>query len=198
MFEPRSEADIIRLVTDNPLAWVVSPDDPGFAATPLPLLPETDEAGNLLSLLGHFALSNPQVATLQRTPEATILFMGPQGYISPEHVSNPGWIPTWNYAAVRFDVRIAFVQAENDAALARLVETMERDRPSPWPIAAAGDRYAGMAARIIAFRAHILRHQARFKLGQDERPGTRREIIAGLGDSPLGRIMADFDEGAST
>lgn len=196
MFEPRSEADIIRLVTDNPLAWVVSPDDLGFAATPLPLLPETDAAGHLVSLLGHFALSNPQVAALRRKPEAAILFMGPQGYISPEHVSNPGWIPTWNYAVARFDVRIAFVEAENDAALARLVETMERDRQSPWPIAAAGDRYAGMAARIIAFRAHIERHQTRFKLGQDERPETRREIIAALGNSPLGGLMADFDQDA--
>ena len=61
-FAPRSERDLVELVDEYPLAWVVSfSSDSGFNATPLPLLAETDAAGDIAVLVGHFALSNPQV-----------------------------------------------------------------------------------------------------------------------------------------
>ena len=78
-FEPRSDADLVRLIEEYPLAWVVSRGDAGFGATPLPLLGETNAAGRIVSLFGHFALSNPQVAQLRAAPAATILFSGPHG-----------------------------------------------------------------------------------------------------------------------
>ena len=61
-FAPRATADIVQLVRDHPLAMLVSQGATGFAATPLPLLLETDEAGEPVALIGHFARSNPQVA----------------------------------------------------------------------------------------------------------------------------------------
>ena len=59
-FSPRSHADLIRLIADHPLAWVVSQD---FQATPLPLIAETDMSGAIVSLLGHFARRNPPGAS---------------------------------------------------------------------------------------------------------------------------------------
>src|SRR5690606_36755434 len=105
-YEPRSEADLLRLIDEHPLAWVVSQGEAGFAATPLPLLAETDDTGRLVSLLGHFARSNPQVEALRASPRAAILFMGPQGYISPELISQQRWAPTWNYATTHFEVEV--------------------------------------------------------------------------------------------
>ena len=146
-FEPRSEADLVRLIDEYPLAWVVSiGGTAGLGATPLPLLAETDAAGKINSLLGHFALSNPQVAQLRADPRAKVLFSGPHGYISPELVSQPGWAPTWNYATAQFDVEVEFRPQENDIALERLVTRMERGRREPWTIAKMGERYASMEA----------------------------------------------------
>src|ERR1700674_99054 len=105
-FEPRSEADILLLIEDYPLAWVVCVGDAGFGATPLPLLAETNLAGRISALFGHFAVSNPQVGLLRAAPQATILFTGPHGYISPELVTQPGWAPTWNYVTAQFDVEV--------------------------------------------------------------------------------------------
>ena len=192
-FAPRSEGDLVRLIDEYPLAWVVSAGGDGFGATPLPLLAETDDAGRIVALFGHFALANPQVALLRQSPRAKILFMGPHGYISPEPVSKPGWAPTWNYATAQFDVEIEFLPLENDQALERLVTHMERGRRTPWTIAKMGERYGQLVHRIVAFRAHVRTTQGRFKLGQDEAPQTLSELLGTLDDPALVRWMKEFN-----
>lgn len=191
-FEPRTEADLLRLIEEYPLAWVVSMGA-GSGATPLPLLAETSAAGRISALFGHFALSNPQVALLRAAPQAKILFTGPHGYISPELVSKPDWAPTWNYATAQFDVEIEFLPEENAEALERLVTKMERERRDPWTIARMGERYALMVRRVVAFRAHVRTGNGRFKLGQDESPQTLSEVLAKLDDAALVRWMKAFN-----
>lgn len=193
-FEPRSEADLLRLIEEYPLAWIVSVGGVGFNATPLPLLAETGKDGRISALFGHFALSNPHVAMLRAAPRAKIMFTGPHGYISPELVSRPKWAPTWNYATAQFDVEIEFLPEQNAAALERLVTKMEQGRRDPWTIARMGERYAVMVHKIIAFRAHVLTGKGRFKLGQDETPETLAELLAGLDDAALGRWMREFNQ----
>jgi transcriptional regulator len=192
-FEPRSDADLVRLVDEYPLAWVVSHGDAGFGATPLPLLGETNAAGRIVSLFGHFALSNPQVAQLRAAPAATILFSGPHGYVSPEGVSQPGWAPTWNYAVAQFEVDIEFLPQQTGEAVERLVRKMEADRRDPWRISRMGDRYAQLVQRIVAFRAHVRSARGRFKLGQDESARTLEELLGTLRDPALLRWMRDFN-----
>lgn len=192
-FEPRSDADLVKLITDYPLAWVVSNGPDGFRATPLPLLAETDESGAVRALFGHFALANPQVEMLRESPEATVLFTGPHGYISPEGISQQQWAPTWNYAVAQFNTRIELCPDENDLALELLVTKMEADRKEPWTISRLGDRYARMVPHIIAFRAHVNSARGRFKLGQDEQPQTLREVVDNLSDPTLARWMEDIN-----
>lgn len=181
--------DVVALIAAYPLAWVVSGGPTDFAATPLPLIAETGGDGLIVSLFGHFARSNPQVALLERDPRATILFQGPQGYISPTLVSNPTWGATWNYAVARFEVDIAFVPEETGDAVWRLAEAVEKDRPPRWTPAAMGARYDELIKHIVAFRATVRTASARFKLGQDERRETFDEIVAGLSDSELAAWM---------
>lgn len=188
LFVPREKADVAALVEAYPLCWVVSAGLDEQGATPLPLLVERNADGGIAALFGHFALSNPQVDLLRQTPRAMILAMGPNGYIAPRLVSNPTWGPTWNYAVARFDVEVAFVPDENDAALRRLVAFVERDAAEPWTVKRMGPRYADLSRYIIAFRATVLAEHPRFKLGQDENQATRAEIVDGLGD----RRLADW------
>ncbi|HET8613112.1 MAG TPA: FMN-binding negative transcriptional regulator [Sphingomonas sp.] len=194
-FLPRHEDDVLRLITDYPLAWVVSMGAAGGGATPLPLLAETDAEGRIEALLGHFARSNPQVALLERQPEAMILFQGPQGYIPPRLVSNPIWGPTWNYVVARFDVEVRFVPEETDAAVEKLAAALERDRPEPWTPERMGARRAELAKRIIAFRARVIAAHPRFKLGQDEATQTFDEIVTGLDDATLAAWMTQTVRG---
>lgn len=193
--DPRDASDLVRLVEEYPLAWIVSNGAAGFAATPLPTVAEPDEAGEIVSLMGHFALRNPHVEVLRATTRALILFSGPQSYISPEAVTRPQWAPTWKYAVARFDVDIELLPQENGEALHKLVEHMERDRRVPWTIAKMGDRYERILPHIIAFRAHVRSVDATFNLGQEETPQTFTEILGAMQDATLARWMRDFNPG---
>ena len=83
----KTHRSLVALVVQYPLAWLVSAGASCFGASPLPLLPEADSSARVASLIGHVAIANPQVTQLRSSPVATILFMGPHGYISPELVS---------------------------------------------------------------------------------------------------------------
>ncbi len=188
-FSPGSPADVAAFVRAQMLALVVSHGPGGYATTPLPLLPETDDAGEVIEFFGHFARANPQVAMVRDRPRALILFQGPQAYIPPAWVSTPGWAPTWNYAVAQFEVDIQLRPQENDRAIAELVNVLEGREPDGWTIEAMGDRYARMLPHIVAFRATVVRAQAKFKLGQDESDTAFDEIVTALGDTPLSQMM---------
>lgn len=183
-FDPRSQADVLALIEAYPLAWVVPRHDDA-AATPLPLLAECNDGGNLVSLLGHLALRNPLYGVLQADPSALVLFQGPQGYVAPRLVSKADWGPTWNYAVARVDTRIAFVPDETGAALQRLAAHLEAGRDDPWTVERMGPRYEQLRTHVVAFRAHVVGLRATFKLGQDEAADTFAEIVAGHEDAAL-------------
>jgi transcriptional regulator len=183
-FSPGSAGDVVALIAAHPLAWVVSRD---FDATPLPLLAECDDEGRLVSLFGHCARHNPQVAVLERDPKALILFGGPEGYVSPTLVSKPQWGATWNYAAVRIVADLQFVPAETDASVRRLAEHLEPD--GAWRVDAIGERYDLLIEHIVAFRATVRSCEATFKLGQDETRATFAEIVRNHANKDLVRAM---------
>lgn len=192
-YPPRKPQDIVTLIDANPLCWIVSNSADGFAATPLPLLTETDANGVLTSLFGHFAINNAHVEQLRASPSATVLVNGPNAYISPALVAEPTWVPTWNYAMAKIDVEIEFVPDETRASIERLTARMEAGQPAPWQVANAGLRLESMLRRIIAFRAHVVSSDGRFKLGRDERPDTLAQIMGGLGDAAVADWMTLYN-----
>ncbi|MGF7149101.1 transcriptional regulator [Sphingomonas zeicaulis] len=188
-FSSGSTADLLKLIAEHPLAWLVNHGSAGFDATPLPMLAETDAEGRLVSLLGHCSRRNAQVAALQANPNAVLLFSGPHAYISPALVSKPRWVPTWNFAVAMIAVEVEFIEDETLSSVEQLTDTMEASQPNPWTIADAGERMAQLLPRIIAFRAHVRAIDARFKLGQDETAEVAAELIAGTDGTELSDWM---------
>ena len=183
-YPPQAEADVARLVLENPLAWIVSANAAAWRATPLPLRPEAPESGDpIAAFIGHFARSNPHVELLRQHPRAVVLFMGINGYVSPSWMHDRTQAPTWNYASVQYLVEIEFTESDpaRDAALGDLTAAMEAGRPRAWQPAEMGARYETLARRIAPFRATVLERRARFKLGQDEREDVYPDILEGLG-----------------
>lgn len=176
-FPQGTPQDLLALIRAYPLAWLTSHDETGFAATPLPLIAETDGEGHLIALIGHCSRANAQIASLQANPLAMVQFMGPQAYVSPAIISRPGWAPTWNYAIASFQVRVDFEAISTIDAVRRLTDLMEEDQREPWRVEQAGERLEPLIARVIGFRAEILSGGAGFKLGQDEDPTSYAEIL---------------------
>lgn len=198
-YAPRSDADIHRLVREQPLAWVVSGLGDEVRATPLPIRPHFGPDGRLEQLLGHFARSNPQLEGLRRDPRAMILFLGPNGYISPSWMADRSQAPTWNYASAQFLVELELADDPDSVAflLRDLIGAMESGRPKAWSVEEMGERYKSLSRGVVGFRARILEVRARFKLGQDERDDVFADIMAGLeatGATELRDWMAAFEE----
>ena len=190
-FTPRHADDVARMIREEVLGLVTTYDADGFISTPLPLVAELDDAGEVRALIGHFATSNPHVARVTATPQAQVSFFGPHGYISPSMVSKPDWGPTWNYRLAQFEVEIEFQPGSEDDAIRALAAAMEGTEKGAWTVERMGARYAGLVEHVIAFRARVLRSSARFKLGQDESAASFQEIVSALGDTPLSRAMGE-------
>jgi len=189
-FTSVSLGEVARLIDEHPFAWIVARADPSLA-TPMPMLVETGADGAPVALVGHLPRAHTLVAALLGDPAATFLFQGPHGYITPAWLSDQDWAPTWNFAIATIDGDVTFDDVLTDAALAQLVAHMERG-PKPWTTAAMGDRYAVLRSRVIGFRVAIGAIRPRFKLGQDEKPAVRDEILSGLGDVPMADWMRRF------
>jgi transcriptional regulator len=199
-FAARSAQDLVDLVAGHPLAWLCSTGSNGLQATPLPLLLKHDGDARLIAVEGHFARANPQVEALRRDPQALLLWMGVQGYVSPSWMADRTQAPSWNYASAQCRVKVEFV---DDAALLRhlgeLAGTHETGRPGAWSLDQMGPRLHLLAQRVIGFRAEVIDVQQRYKLGQDERDDVFADIVGGLagdpGSGPLLHWMHRFNPG---
>lgn len=190
-FSPRSAADVADLVHSQPLAWIVSGAAGNLQTSVLPVQLECDDSGAPLRLLGHFGRNNPQWQALAQAPQATVLLLGPQGYVSPSWFADRTQAPTWNYAWARFDVEVEIRDTPEDAeALLRgLADDMEAGRPAAWSVDDMGQRYKRLSGGVVGFHARVLASQSRFKLGQDEREDVLADILRGL-DVGGGRQLA--------
>jgi transcriptional regulator len=163
----------------------VSGEADSFRATLLPVRPLSNPDGTVVSLVGHFARSNDQLAFLRRTPRAAMLVLGPHGYISPSWMNDRTQAPTWNYASAQLLVELEFFEdpQQIEAHLRDLVAAMEAGRPRHWSVQEMGRRYQSLAQRVIGFRARVCAVRAKFKLGQDERDDVFRDIMVVLEQS---------------
>ena len=191
IYEYWSHTDLVDLIRRYPLAWIV-PQATDAAAMLCPMLIECDADGKPSSLLGHLPKRHSLASVFRPEGLATFLFLGPHGYVSPEHLSDKNWAPTWNYASAQLVCSVRLDDRLTKEALETLVRHMEKDRPAPWDIAALGERYGVLRSRVIGFRAQIIRTRAKFKLGQDETQTAFGEIAAGFEDADLVRWMKRF------
>lgn len=195
LFERFGAADVRALIEGYPLAWVCGGGAGAMETSLLPLIGVYDGEGRLIELIGHLMRSNPLYRVLSDDPRATILFGGPDAYVSPEHAGRRDWAPTWNYAQVKISGEIAFDEALTETSLKVLIDAMEAGRSKPWGVEELGARYSGMLMRIIGFRARVTGLSGKFKLGQDEDDATLRAILRALPDAGVKAWMKRFNAG---
>jgi transcriptional regulator len=197
IYAARSDADLLRLMRQQPLAWIVSGSGESFRASLLPVLAQTDAEGRLVRFAGHFSRHNDQLQLLQRDPQAVILVLGTNGYISPSWFADKSQAPTWNYVSAQFVVDMHFYDAPEaiEAHLRQLVNTMEAQASRgadqiPWDVDQMGPRYFLRSPVIVGFEAEIRTARPKFKLGQEERDDVFSDIMAGLKHGPSADLQA--------
>lgn len=165
---------------------LVSHGPTGPIASHIPFLAERD--GDGLTLLGHLARPNPQVAALAETGEALAIFAGPHAYVSPRWYGAGPSVPTWNYADVHAYGAARLIDDKDWLCdlLRRLAErhesrTDDAQNPQPWRMADLAEAYLdGMLAGIVGVEIAVGRLEGKFKLSQNRPPADRARVADAL------------------
>jgi len=92
---------VISTIKAYPLATVISVKDAKVLVTHLPLTyKETKQGAG--KLIGHIDKANPQTSLLSNGNPCTIIFNGPDSYISPS-IFESKQLPTWNYIKIHIE-----------------------------------------------------------------------------------------------
>lgn len=173
-WQPKTPADIRRIIDENPWALLVSQTEEGPLATNLPLLveengdaPHEDE----LVLVGHLARANEHLNQLRTTTKQVLaIFEGPWSYVTASWYPERQMPSTYYYTAAHCYGHLEFQDDhELDRSLEVLVNRMEAQFSSGWktdeiPRSEITRRFSSIAG----FRMRVSKIEAKFKLGQDE------------------------------
>lgn len=157
-----------EIVDAHPFATLVSILDGEPFATHLPVIRHEE----VLEM--HVARPNPHAELGGQ--RATVLFQGPNAYVSPTWYGRPAeHVPTWNYVAVHVAGRVECLdEAESAAAMDRLVERFE----ATWTV--APPVRSQLARAVQGLRLVPDRVEAKLKLSQNREEADVRRVAEGL------------------
>ena len=168
---------MIEVIKAYPLATVVSVKNGTPLVTHLPLIyRETDG-----KLIGHIDIYNPQTELMKDNNNVTIIFSGPQCYISPS-VYTTKQLPTWNYIKVHLKGTIKAI--ENKEALKESLINMTEFLEQPdhkYILKPDSPRMEAALDYIKMFEITITHWEGKFKLSQDKKKSdidnAKKELI---------------------
>ncbi|ARV09206.1 transcriptional regulator [Winogradskyella sp. PC-19] len=166
---------MIEVIKTYPLATVISVSNNEPYITHLPLVYEDNK------LIGHIDIYNPQAELLKDNNDVTIIFSGPECYISPSIYSTTQ-LPTWNYIKVHLKGKVKAIKSK--AALKQSLITMTEFLETPdhkYVLEPDNPRLDRNLDYIEMFEIEITNWEGKFKLSQDKKPrdikAARQELI---------------------
>ena len=175
-------AQLHAMMRKHPFALLVTPYRGELHMTHLPF--HLDAAPSAHGTLqAHLARVNPHCEALKAGAPSTVVFQGPDAYVSPRWYQDPAKnVPTWNYVAVH--AHGTPKTTEDPAALLKLVGTLTDEHEAyierPWSVHEAKAHAERLVAHIVGFELPIERLEGKFKLSQNrpamDRAGVMREF----------------------
>ncbi|MBT8245210.1 FMN-binding negative transcriptional regulator [Winogradskyella sp.] len=178
---------MVDVIKTYPLATVISVKNNTPLITHLPLIYENKK------LIGHIDIYNPQAQLLNNNNDVTILFSGPECYISPS-VYSTTQLPTWNYIKVHLKGKVKTIESKE--ALKQSLITMTEFLEAPehkYVLKPDNPRLDKNLNYIKMFEIKITDWEGKFKLSQDKKPSdtkAAREELARANQESI-RIFLD-------
>ncbi|UAB79904.1 FMN-binding negative transcriptional regulator [Marixanthomonas sp. SCSIO 43207] len=179
---------LISVIQKFPLGMLVTVYDNKPLITHIPFIYNTETK----TLVAHIDKNNPQYNTLQEGTEATVIFKGPDCYISPSIYESKDQLPTWNYIAVHITGKIHLINdaeiAKNSMiAMTKFLEgseqrfVLQKDNPKM-------DRFVNY---IQTFEIEITKWEGKFKLSQDKSKADQENTRSAL-KAKTERSLSEF------
>ncbi|WP_298903654.1 FMN-binding negative transcriptional regulator [uncultured Psychroserpens sp.] len=154
---------LIEVIKTYPLATVISVENNQPLITHLPLIFKNGK------LVGHIDVYNPQANLLKNGNEVTLLFSGPECYISPS-VYGTTQLPTWNYIKVHLKGHVDAIESKE--ALKQSLISMTEFLEAPdykYVLEPDNPRLDRNLDYIKMFEISITHWEGKFKLSQDKK-----------------------------
>ncbi len=162
--QSQDQRKMIAVIKQFPLATMVSVIDGNPFITHLPIIFNEQTS----KLIGHIDKFNPQVASLQNNKEVTLIFKGPDTYISPS-IYTTEQLPTWNYIIVHITGTVTSITHPEKVKqtlvdMASFLESPE----NKYSLDAKDPKMESAINYIHAFEIEITNWEGKFKLSQDK------------------------------
>lgn len=155
---------MIEVIKSYPLATVISIKDNKPLITHLPLIYREADG----KLIGHIDIYNPQAELMKDNNQLTVLFSGPQCYISPSIYSTTQ-LPTWNYIKVHLQATVKAIESKEALKQSLITMTEFLEQPDhKYVLDANNPRMDANLNYIKMFEISITHWEGKFKLSQDK------------------------------
>lgn len=156
---------MIEVIKTYPLATVISVKNNTPLITHLPLIyRETDS-----KLIGHIDIYNPHTELMKDDNNVTIIFSGPQCYISPS-VYTTTQLPTWNYVKVHLKGTVKAIESKEALKESLIIMTEFLEQPDhKYVLEVDNPRMEANLDYIKMFEITINNWEGKFKLSQDKK-----------------------------
>lgn len=191
---PEEIQDFIRQNALGILITQVQQVEP--AITHLPFLLQKTESGFFLET--HLASKNPHLEFLKNGKPSTLVFQGPNTYISSSLYSHEN-VPTWNYQAVHVHGTIELMsECELLTHLESSIDFFEDKRHKQVQFANLNKKMvAGFVKQITGIRLIPYKLEAKYKLSQNRNTTDYKAIVddleqsTALQDRLVAKVMQD-------
>lgn len=155
---------IITLIKEYPLAMMVSVIHRMPLITHTPIIYQEENG----KLFGHIDKNNPHCVALQNQHEITLVFKGPDCYISPS-VYRTSQLPTWNYVIAHITGRVSKIETISQAKQKMVKLTSFLEQPDyKYQLDLEDEKMNHFINYIHAFEIEITNWEGKFKLSQDK------------------------------
>lgn len=150
-------------------------------------------------LVAHIDRNNPQLVTLKDGTEVTVVFKGPETYISPSIYTTPQ-LPTWNYIIAHISGRLQLINKPEaiKQTMVEMTEFLEGDAQR-FILKKDDPRMERFINYIQAFEIEITNWEGKFKLSQDKNSqdfeNAKRELLKNSGKDVSGFIEGIYRNG---
>lgn len=188
-FKINGNQEVKRFIQENPLGVLISvagQEEPLITHLPFLLIQEEGQ----FKLEAHLAMQNKHAGVLKSNEKATIVFQGPNGYISSSVYEKQN-VPTWNYQAVHLHGHVeVFSEKELLTHLEKSVTYFEQHRTHPIQFSKLStEMISAYLKQIIGFRFIPSRVEAAYKLSQNR---STRDYQAIIDDIPDGKLKTEM------
>ena len=186
LYKTQERATVLDIVRQFPFAAIIrnEPEGDFSSVVQVPVL-----VGDQDVLEFHIAKANPAFSAFASGGPLSLLFNGPNGYVSPSWYKErfksgdrSQTAPTWDYVGARIDARATAIPAnELRGHLGRLVKHFEGAVGDRWGMEEADPVFLErLSGHIQGFRAAIVFAEATRKLSQEQSAADRAHVIEAL------------------